>query len=293
MIDRVSLPDIRRSLWSLGLDVPTKQEFLDLESQLLEAAPQSLHKYLTNPKLKKTKKRVKPLAQLIVSLKLAAYFNVKYDFEKLLEIFNPGDMRGSLEGLLLTTLPLEEIATLINHRYGQSFTKEDLVQYKLIFYDLHGVTGPDWSRHLAGCDQRSSAIKIYASQNREEHERVKYLCGMRVNLEYTDLLEKAMHDAFFQYTKVTESGMPDSTEASTWARIMAHMGDRLKKWGGGQNADAVKTAIRILVENQGTQKQPQKARVHKGDLPVIDITPGQTRQTLRALPAAPVETPEE
>lgn len=269
IIDRVPVPEIRKSLWSLGLDIPSKAEFLDFESDVVDAAHPSLHKYLCNLKIPKTKSKLKPLYDLAETLGVTAYFNVRYPLERLMHILQTADIRNALEGLMLSTLAAEEVVTLVNRRWGQTLSKEDLGHYRDLFWDTTEMDLESWSFRLGKCDAKGAIIRSYAISNPDEHEKIKWLAGLPVSLEYTTLLQKAMTDAFFHLSKAFDSSYPDVAAAKAFSSIMANMGDRLKKWGGEKNLNAVEAAIRIVEANKTSGNIPQAAKVHTGALPEI------------------------
>lgn len=270
IIDRLPAPEIRKFCWSLGLALPSKQELLDFEAEVVDAADPSLHKYLCNPKIQKTKNKLKPLGELVFKLKVQAYFDVRISLDRLFRVLQTREVRAAVEGLCLTTMSLEEIVTLVNRRWGHSLLKEDLENYKILFWDTTEMDLESWGLHLSGCDAKAAAIKSFALSNPDEHEKVKWLCDLPVSLEYTTLLQKVMTDAFFHTQKAFASSFPDVGAIKGFSSVMTNTGDRLKKWGGERKGDEVAKAIRVLAGNRESGNVPRAARVISGAMPKIE-----------------------
>lgn len=241
-----------------------------MEAEVVDAADPSLHKYLCNLKIQKTKSKLPALEALVFKLGVQAYFDVRQPLDRLFRVLQTREVRNAVEGLCLTTLALEEIVTLVNRRWGHALTKEDLVSYKTLFWDTQDLDIESWGFHLARCDTRGAAITSFALSNPDEHEKVKWLCDLPTSLEYTTLLQRVMTDAFFHTQKAFNSSFPDVGAIKGFSSVMTNTGDRLKKWGGEKKGDEVQKAIRVLAGNRESGNIPRAARVISGAMPKIE-----------------------
>lgn len=273
MVDRVDVSEIKKSLYSLGLSIPAPSEILTYEAEIVKAAHPSLHKYLCDPKLKKTKARIKPLYDLVMALGLKAYFDIRYPLDTLFKVLQGVEVRAAIEALCLSHILAEEVVTLINRRWGYSLTKEDLQHYKDLFWDTEAFDVDSWVFHLAQCKPKEQLLKSFALAHPEEMDKLKWLAGLPVDLDYTVLLNKVMTDAYYHLDKALDPhSMVDPAAANTLSGIMVRVGDRLKKFGTGSSRAAVEGILRIFTENRQSGSLPRPAPIHIGVLPDVETT---------------------
>ena len=270
MVDRYPTIEIRKSLWSFGLSLPSVEDLVDLEAEVIEAASPKLRSYLCNFKIPKTKNKIPLLHELVSALGIGSYFDANYDFDKLLRILQVSEIKGSLEALLISTIPEDEVAALIAYKWKVPLLSDDLQKYRAMLWDIKGMQHDDWSYHLAMCDRKGSLLKRFALENPYDHAKLRWLCDLPADLNGMLVLDKLISDAYFLHLKNVESFMPNPAVVNSLSGAVVRLMDRVTKLGGNRTKDSALVSLETLESNRAKGASPKPALIHRGTLPPIE-----------------------
>jgi len=280
-------PDIRKNLWQLGLSMPTRGDYLELETAVIDAANPGLHKFLCNPKIPKTKSKVPMLVELVRALQLHDYYDskTKLRMDTLYHVLQGDGLRSALEACLISSIPLEKSVTLINKRWNQTLTKEDALMYQSIFYDVSQFTVEDWAFHLSQSSPKNASLKRYVLENSDEHDQICWRASLEVDLKFTTVLRRYMTDSYFHGQEAFAKKNPDPIFLKAMVHISTQTGKELGKLTDDAPIKAQQIPIRVVEDNRKSGAVPVSARVHKGPLPALEDKSSSRPPNLAILPA--------
>lgn len=282
LADRQPIEKITRSLLALELSLPSPQDFIRIEGEMLEGASRDLVTYLTNPKTILNEKRRKQMTLFLRDKGLGAFFRSDYDFQKLLSLRQRPDIRSALESLTLSDMKDAEIVTLVVKRFHlAAFDTEDLNTYRLFFFDSRWMDAESWHYHLTEVQEDEAKLKILALRSPENLDYLRWKAGFPVELEYSTMLRKVMNDAFFSHQELNARPDKDPSALNVFTGILTRVGDRLDKFQSelGQHATESLHLEITRVRSLSTKASP----IHSGKLPVIPIE--ATAKSLVLLPS--------
>jgi hypothetical protein len=275
LADRQPLAEIKANLAALELSVPSQADFLRLESQLIDAAPNDdLRKYLVNTKLKRTQVRVKFFVELLNKLQITPYFTKSYDFEKLINCRRKLETRMAIEVLALAEMPHSEIQELFDRRFDVGLTKTDLKIYLSFFFDTEEMEPADWNFHALTAESKEAKAKVVAIRESENIPMIKHLAGYDVKMDYLEICRDVYTSTYFRLKGLLDDSSSESvSRLNILSAVMTRAGDRYKKLEKPDEMTVYQTFVANIqnVNATCTNRPP----VIRGALP--ELPPGEQK----------------
>lgn len=213
-------------------------DYWDKQYKLLQALklPKQIKKFWKNPRPKFPAGFLEYMAT--IDLKEAWLYNVgkSSSFGIAVDVAKDEDVRLVVQALLVRRADRNEIAAIINGKFGMAFPAEAVKLFEQYFFQVRIMSRDSWKAYLKTVDQEIKIILYKALSGKETEMRADL--GVPTKISVSERYQKLHIQAMAKFEQLTNSNDPDTdAQALKWAALAMSAGDKYEKLKLGDASD--------------------------------------------------------